>query len=320
MMDKYRENSVSFAKIETMKQYDLFPYFWGYDGPPLPPQYVNGPIIRDHFLLEYCTVGKGLFQINDARFPLEAGQCIICYPHQTIIETADSANPWSLTWIGFQGLNVPKMLQRSGVSRESPVLPWRDEDGQVLDIIQRLRATGLSRHIYHDDSISIPTADMSLDLQRVSLLYELFSVFVRRGISSGTEEDMQSYYVQKAIAFMNANFFEKITVTDIAKHVGLTRSYLFTLFKRYAGKSPQEYLTQIRIRKACDFFSNPLLTVNNVALSLGYEPRTLNRVFKQYTGLSPSEYRQQLLEKKSAELKIELPEGTPPPPGNKWQI
>ena len=309
-MDNQIDRSIYIANIGNFKQYDIFPFFWGYDS-ILPAGHTNGPVLRDHYLIQYCVTGKGTFLLDDIPYQLEAGQCLISFPQQTIVESADQKNPWGLIWVGVRGINVSQILKSSGVSKHTPLFPWHDEDGEVLRIMKKIVDTGNYNICNRDGVVSIPAADMSLELHRVSLIYDLFSLFVRRGsnsISPEPDENLQGYYVQKAINFMEYNFFEKITIADVATHVGLNRSYLFTLFKYYTGKSPQEYLTHIRIRKACDFFNNPRSTVNSVATSLGYEPRALTRLFKKYIGISPYEYRQKVLKENAAYNKVTPPQ------------
>ena len=56
---------------------------------------------------------------------------------------------------------------------------------------------------------------------------------------------------------------------------------------------PQEYLTKLRMRKACELFSYPNATVSSVCNALNYEPSVFYRNFKRVVGKSPSEYRNQ---------------------------
>ena len=58
------------------------------------------------------------------------------------------------------------------------------------------------------------------------------------------------------------------------------------------GISPQEYLLDYRIRKACELLQNTDLPIAHIARSVGYEDSLyFSRLFKQHMKSSPSSYR-----------------------------
>ena len=107
---------------------------------------------------------------------------------------------------------------------------------------------------------------------------------------------MESTYVNQALEYMEYNCNEKLTIADVAAHIGLTRSYFYTIFKAHTHMSPQQYLTKLRITKACELLSYPNSTVTSVANALGYDTSVFYRHFKEIIGYSPSEYKQRAAE------------------------
>lgn len=290
--------------VGNIRQADLNVYFWGSDT-DLAPGHMWGPVIRDHYLLQYCTRGRGVVYLDNIPYPLEMGQCIVCFPNQTILEEADQEDPWSLSWVGLKGLLLPYYLQRMGRSERSPVFPWRNSE-YILHCFNRVIASGEpipdpsraggSLDSRREDELH---ADLGGELERLACVYSILSESYRLCSQSkelGITRVEQDDYIRKAVAYIEANYNQKIHISDVARHVGLNRSYLFTLFKENMNQSPQDFLTQLRIKKACDFFRNPQATVASVADSLGYEPRALTRLFKQITGYTPSQYRRMLQE------------------------
>ena len=51
---------------------------------------------------------------------------------------------------------------------------------------------------------------------------------------------------------MEENYTKGITASDVAKYIGINRSYFYSLFKTYTGHSPTEHLMTLRINKACE--------------------------------------------------------------------
>ena len=105
---------------------------------------------------------------------------------------------------------------------------------------------------------------------------------------SSTKEE----HVKKALEYITMNYSRKISITEIARNVGLDRSYLYSLFSEYVNASPQEYLISFRMEKASDLMHAPTLAIGDIARSVGYEdPLMFSKAFKKIKGLSPREYR-----------------------------
>ena len=98
----------------------------------------------------------------------------------------------------------------------------------------------------------------------------------------------QSYTVDGG----EAHYANGITVADVAGYVALNRSYLFTLFRRVLGVSPQECLTQFRLTWAREQLTLTDASVANIALSCGYQdPQVFSKAFKRLFGVTPVKYR-----------------------------
>jgi transcriptional regulator GlxA family with amidase domain len=60
----------------------------------------------------------------------------------------------------------------------------------------------------------------------------------------------------------------------------------------YLKTSPQEYLINFRIEKACELMQANLLSIGDIARSVGYDdPLTFSKVFRKLKGVSPSKFR-----------------------------
>lgn len=281
--------------VGNARQADMNVYFCG-NSTAFPRQKALGPVVRDHFLFLYCHSGKGCVALDGSQHTLETGQCMITFPNQECTYTCRSKTPWNLVWVAIKGLLLPYYLQRMGISPRQPVFPWRNSE-YILHCLQQIMdsaADACNTSIYETN---MPASSTGGELERLSSVYSLLSESYRlcSDMAKLNSPDAEREdYIQKAIAYMEEHCGQKLKISDVAKHVGLNRSYLFTLFKEQMSESPQEFLTRLRIKKACDMFREPTATVASVAFSLGYEPRALTRLFKQITGATPTEYRKSL--------------------------
>ena len=100
-----------------------------------------------------------------------------------------------------------------------------------------------------------------------------------------------SQYVLAAIKFIQFNYSHDISVDDIAKAVGVSRSHLYRVFMANVGQSPIDYLTGYRISEACSLLKNSHLSIAEIAVSVGFfDQFYFSRVFKKVKGVPPSKY------------------------------
>lgn len=102
-------------------------------------------------------------------------------------------------------------------------------------------------------------------------------------------------YVRQAADYIHNHFAESLTVEEIARHVGLNRSYFSSIFKEQTGQTPIEYIQNFRLTKAVHLLDSSTLSVAAVAYSCGYQqPESLIRIFRMRYGISPAAYRKRL--------------------------
>ena len=98
--------------------------------------------------------------------------------------------------------------------------------------------------------------------------------------------------VAAAIAHMNANFAERLSMVDLARTAEVSRARLFPLFKRATGMTPNDYLQRLRVAKASDMLRGGTRSVTEVALACGFNTsQYFSCVFAKYTGVTPTEFR-----------------------------
>ena len=91
----------------------------------------------------------------------------------------------------------------------------------------------------------------------------------------------------------NKNYSNKnLTSYQMAEYLGLSISYMRTVFKEETGKPVNQYLSEVRLKNVCHLLINSNETIENIAQTSGYlDSKNLRRAFKQTYGITPSEYR-----------------------------
>lgn len=104
------------------------------------------------------------------------------------------------------------------------------------------------------------------------------------------EKEYPFAQIERARRFMDQNFSEQIDLKTISREVAISKFHFLRLFKAYYGKTPNQYLTDIRLRHA----KKCLCQNSNVAMA-SYEAgftsvTTFAGLFKKFTGLTPSQF------------------------------
>lgn len=99
-------------------------------------------------------------------------------------------------------------------------------------------------------------------------------------------------YVKKACAFIAEHFTEEISISDVARYVGISRSYLCSLFSKQHMCSINDYINKERINLAQFLLKSSSFSVTDIAFRCGFNSRQHFRTtFYKYTGINPTEYR-----------------------------
>lgn len=257
------------------------------------PLHSYGPAVRPNYLLHYILEGRGTYHVEGQDYSLGKGEGFLIEPNQQTFYQASEEEPWSYLWIGFDGSRCANCLRSIGLGGGH--LTFRCEDGsELLNLVEAM--------------LSHNKPDNAGDFMLQSLLCQFFACLAK-GISADMEKhmskaDRENLYVHQALEYIRNNYSNGITVGDVANYVVLNRSYLFTLFQRVLGVSPQEYLTQFRLTRAKEQLTLTNSSVSSIAQSCGYQdPQVFSKAFKQLFGTTPVKYRK--LDRENARRSLE---------------
>lgn len=104
-------------------------------------------------------------------------------------------------------------------------------------------------------------------------------------------------HVEKAIEHIHACYADTtLSSESIADALAISRSYLSRLFSQEMHIPISEYISRVRIQKACTMLFDASLSLTQIAQEVGYaDLHTFLRNFKKYTGMTPTQYKEQKL-------------------------
>lgn len=111
-------------------------------------------------------------------------------------------------------------------------------------------------------------------------------------IAIGQIKETGNRTLKKSIKYIHTYYAEKIQIPYLAKLEGLSNSRYITLFTKETGKTPSEYILNLRLNKACELLTTTNMEVNIIGTVVGYKDQYFfSKIFKKHMGISPQGYR-----------------------------
>ena len=210
-----------------------------------------GPGIRDHYLIHLVVSGKGVFEVGGRTYEVVPGDLFFARPH--------------------------KLAAQLPFTDAAPVHHTQDLEGMRAALSSIYSSRGLQ-----------PQDEAAM----VGYLYLFIAALMRETSESRPHStSSSSQYVLNAIKYIQFNYSHDISIDDVAKSVGVSRSHLYRVFMLNVGKSPIDYLTEYRVNEACKLLRSGTLSIAEVAASVGFlDQFYFSRVFKRAKGVPPSKY------------------------------
>lgn len=99
--------------------------------------------------------------------------------------------------------------------------------------------------------------------------------------------------LRKALIFIGNRYAKDLAVEQIAANSGISKPYLFLLFRQHLHSSPHQYLLDYRLDKAREMLCASMKSVKEISNACGFTGiETFYRHFKKRYGKSPGRYRE----------------------------
>ena len=152
-----------------------------------------------------------------------------------------------------------------------------------------------------DDSVSPENAarvmELIVKLENAKNTVEIKSILQSIALEMIKNKDDQERKkeftaVEEITRYIEKNYMNNITLSDLAESVHLNAAYLSELFRKEMGTSFKAYLTDVRMEAAKNFLKNSNYKTSELAAMVGYnDTKNFIKIFKKYVGITPVGYR-----------------------------
>jgi AraC-like DNA-binding protein len=244
---------------------------------------------RNDFEIYLLEKGTGMFKIGNKVYPVKPDNVLFLYSMSgnSFIPADGSAFRFIFVTFKFTDRISPETMSNLGKAFEQEEFPWNIGDNpEVAQLFYQLHEEIYLKTAGYQFRTKI---QLSLLIDRIvkSLDQERRNNETKLAVNPGTRD-----IVDKVILFMQKNYRDHISLTDLAKKVNVHPRYLCAIFKQITGHTITEYLTEMKIEKAKRMLLYTSLPITDIALDTGFNSsQYFSRIFNRFEGTQPRNYR-----------------------------
>lgn len=231
-------------------------------------------------LLLYTLEGNGYVKYEDKRTILSPGQVMVldCRKYQDYGTYGES---WKFLWMHFAGkcaFDYVDILNESG------------------DAALYTGGRVSIENYYEKMEENILSFDLQKELEISLICQSLLTTLIHLKKADAFSEKYSGYQteLENSISFMRTHFKKKLSVDELAEICHLSKYYYIKIFRYYTGKTPYDYLIDIRLQKAKILLLEAGKNVEEIALESGFsDSKNFISCFKKKVGMTPLQFRKQ---------------------------
>ena len=229
---------------------------------------------RTYYALHYVTHGKGKLVYNDKEYNLKKGDMFLVSPKSEM--TYYAVNQWNYYWVEVSGSQINALLAEVGF--EEFLIRKGVEDDEIERAFRHMTSA----------------VEFSNELSAIGWFLVMLGRL--RSIDRGKFDGRRMYerHVDAAIQYILYNYYyPEFSLDTLARNLAVSKNYLCKIFRDRTGKTPFEYLIEVRLENAKVRLEQSDSPVQDIAKIVGYrDPLYFSKEFKKMYGLSPMQYRE----------------------------
>ena len=148
-------------------------------------------------------------------------------------------------------------------------------NGKLRKLFEKIIESGNSNELHHK-------------LKQPGLLIELISALFEETFFN----KQYSPIVRECINYLELNYKEPVTLEKLSEISGYSTIHIIRLFRQDTGRTPHEWLTDIRIQHAKELLETTKKPLDEITFECGFRSDSHFKIlFKKKTGLTPGIYR-----------------------------
>ena len=234
----------------------------------------RGPKSSDRALIQYTVSGCGALEFEGKTFEIPCGHAmLLTFPEEHRYFLPASSRHWEVLFASFGGDTSRTMIKQL---REhfGPVAALRTNGETVYRMWELLKN-------------DLP----STYWEAAAAGFRLLTVLGRE-LEHHNLQCPRPGFLDDVLDYCRSHIKEELSVEKLARISGRSRWYFSREFKRAVGVSVPQYLTEMRLQKACQLLIDPHYSVKEISALCGFaETAYFIRCFTRRFGITPGNFR-----------------------------
>lgn len=255
-------------------------------------------LVKNENLFIFAISGNASFEVGKNNCQMHKGDVLII-PSNTSFCRLSQKNSSSLCYVSF---DLPyDEISTKQAQNEIIKLKESEEYVDYFYVFNHLNVGESYKKIleYLSEMISVYNRKYGLAKTNVSQIFG----HVISSLSIKTQDSLQKYsevesmgkmplYLKQAVYYIKTHISQRITLEKLSEIAKVSQQQLIRSFKKYFGKTPNDYITDYKMDKAKSILVEPnSMSIKEIASELGYVDQCyFTRVFVKFTGENPSAY------------------------------
>lgn len=242
--------------------------------------------------LSIVTSGRVRFLTRDCEYLLEEGQGIFLNSNRVHMARRESEDSdCSYLCIKFDPADL------CGNLCESYAVPLTSAAAPDAIPLHGKRWTSEACALMNDLAEVYSRADMGYELRMQIILLQIWLLIYENCRADEDESKYASFSEKQRIetlcGFINNNYAEKISLSDIANSAHISNGECCRVFKRLLNMTPFQYLVHVRLSKSTEFLTDTDYSISQIAQHVGFcSSSYYTKCFRKEYGCVPLKYRQ----------------------------
>lgn len=232
---------------------------------------------HEHIELHYVLNGQGEFYCNQKPYSVDEG-CLFIINSNELHEGISRGNNLDALVIIFKIDAFSKEVADINAIFQSMI----KGDAYIRELMEDLYREELDKQFGYK-------------LAMMGKIYELITYLLRNYVTENLSERENLRRTQSlkrlntVLQYIQDNYKETIAISQLADLIHLSEYRFCHLFKESIGKSPLNYINEVRLRMAHRLLEHKDMTISEVATEVGFQDyNNFGRLFRKYYGYPPS--------------------------------
>jgi len=254
---------------------------------------------RHHYLeISYVKKGSGCYKVEDKYYDMQEGDVfvlnnieshVICdvSPYDELVNMVIHFEPrfiWSSESNFFDSRYLKIFFDRNEnfqnrLDRNNPATH------EIRKLLLEIEEEFLNKQVEYELMIKVKLLNILVNLIR-------HYGYTKESKDTSTRMKQDIMFMNKVIDYIDSHLSEDIKLSTLSEIAHVNSSYFSTLFKKYNGISPTDYIARKRIYKAMELIKSSDKSILEIAGACGFNnAANFNKTFKKITGKTPTYYR-----------------------------